>query len=67
MAQLTLKVNVEKDNELDDNEVVNIKDYPTDLSLNDEVRLNKIKYADSSDGEYPQLKGLQQAVILGML
>ncbi|KAJ8888281.1 hypothetical protein PR048_007768 [Dryococelus australis] len=36
-----------------------------DLSLNDEVRLNKVQFLDEADGQFPLLTPLEQAVVLG--
>ena len=38
-----------------------------DLKLDDEVRLDKIKFSDDSAGEFPVMHPVEQAVVLGML
>lgn len=38
-----------------------------DLRLEDEVRLDKIKFSDEADGEFVNLQPLEQAVVLGTL
>jgi len=38
-----------------------------DLRLQDEVRLDKIKFSNEADGEFPDLQPLEQAVVLGVL
>lgn len=38
-----------------------------DLRLQDEVRLDKIKFLNEADGEFPDLQPLEQAVVLGVL
>lgn len=38
-----------------------------DVRLEDEVRLDKIKFSDAADGKYVNLQPLEQAVVLGML
>jgi hypothetical protein len=42
-------------------------DFFQDLRLEDEVRLDKIKFSDEADGEFVNLQPLEQAVVLGML
>lgn len=61
-----LKVNVDNEN-LSEKSEQEVCQYPTDLRLDDEVRLDKIKFADNSSNKYPYLTGLQQAVIQGTL
>jgi hypothetical protein len=38
-----------------------------DLRLQDEVRLDKVKFSDEADGEFSNLHPLEQAVVLGVL
>jgi hypothetical protein len=38
-----------------------------DLRLKDEVRLDKIKFSNDADGEFPDLQPVEQAVVLGVL
>jgi hypothetical protein len=38
-----------------------------DLRLENEVRLDKIKFSDEAAGEFPNLQPLEQAVVLGVL
>ena len=66
LAQLILKVTLNNDTSLEELEVETCT-LPKDLKLDDEVRLDKIKFIDNSLNTYPTLTGLQQAVILSNL
>lgn len=67
LAQLMLKVDVDEKKLLDSTDKSNHSHFPVDVSLDDEIRLNKIEYTEKPDGEFPALGTLQQAVILGIL
>lgn len=64
LPQLTFKIDINTSDVKDESGVC---DSPVDVSLDDEVRLNKIEYANKPDGECPELTSLQQAVLLGIL
>ncbi|XP_071441326.1 tetratricopeptide repeat protein 27 isoform X2 [Hetaerina americana] len=67
IAQLTLNVKLNRPPE--DQDVQNLssieQDLPKDLHLNDEVRLDQIKFLNNDECELPGLKPLDQAVIFG--
>lgn len=67
IAQLILKVNIDGEEILKDENKESICKLPTDLKLDDDVRLDKIKFADSLSDSFPDLSGLQQAVVLANL
>ncbi|XP_067012232.2 tetratricopeptide repeat protein 27 isoform X2 [Anabrus simplex] len=64
LAQLTLKVDVDETVEqINWHQTCNL---PRDLRLNDEVRLDHIKFVSEEDGTVPAMTPVQQAVVLGM-
>ncbi|XP_047100014.1 tetratricopeptide repeat protein 27 [Schistocerca piceifrons] len=72
LAQLTLKVELEATEQPSGDGISGLSSeeladrLPKDLQLDDDVRLNRIQYAeDSGAGEYPKLSPSDQAVILG--
>nr|CAD7257445.1 unnamed protein product [Timema shepardi] len=65
LAQLMVKVSVSRNDDVIPS--VDTKHLPKDLSLDDEVRLNQIKFANEDDGKFPALLPLEQAVVLATL
>ncbi|CAG2054188.1 unnamed protein product [Timema podura] len=65
LAQLMVKVSVSRNEDVIPR--VDTKHLPKDLSLDDEVRLNQIKFANEDDGKFPALLPLEQAVVLATL
>ncbi|KAG8232677.1 hypothetical protein J437_LFUL009923, partial [Ladona fulva] len=65
IAQLTLNVKCERSSMQDDDTVLLEHDLPKDLQLEDEVRLNQIKFLNVEDGKMQTLRPLEQAVIFG--
>ncbi|XP_069689921.1 tetratricopeptide repeat protein 27 [Periplaneta americana] len=64
LAQLTVKVSVAENGRITNFPTVQSEHFPKDLRLDDEVRLNKIKFSNDADGEFPILQPLEQAVVL---
>ncbi|XP_046384414.1 tetratricopeptide repeat protein 27 [Ischnura elegans] len=66
IAQLTLNVKSSNCSEVTDiQNSCDERDFPKDLQLNDDVRLDQIKFLNSDDGALPNLRPLDQAVIFG--
>lgn len=62
LAQLTLNVKSNQQKQIFTGSSLHL---PKDLKLDDDVRLDKIAFSNSADGEYGDLTPLQQACILG--
>lgn len=66
LAQFTLDVvNDDRVSVVDRLSMVEGTDFPKDLRLEDEVRLDKIAFTESGRGDVVQLSGVQQAVVMG--
>lgn len=65
LPQLTVKVSV-PENHLVGFTTVQLEHMPKDLKLDDEVRLDKIKFSDDSAGQFPLMHPIEQAVMLGI-
>ncbi|KAJ9583690.1 hypothetical protein L9F63_021962 [Diploptera punctata] len=65
LPQLTVKVSVSENRPVDF-PTVQLEHLPKDLKLDDEVRLDKIKFSDNSAGEFPMMHPIEQAVMLGI-
>ncbi|GFG34972.1 hypothetical protein Cfor_09317, partial [Coptotermes formosanus] len=66
LAQLTIRVSVAESNRIKNLPTVQSEHLPKDLRLKDEVRLDKIKFSNDADGEFPDLQPVEQAVVLGV-
>ncbi|XP_021912944.1 tetratricopeptide repeat protein 27 isoform X2 [Zootermopsis nevadensis] len=66
LAQLTLRVSVDESSRPVHFPIAQSEHLPKDLRLNNEVRLDKIKFSNETDGEFPTLHPLEQAVVLGI-
>ena len=66
LAQLTLEVAVSEKNNVDEDHAPGATDLPADLKLDDEVRMDKIKFAEESRNDATAaLRPFEQAVLLG--
>ncbi|XP_033610346.1 tetratricopeptide repeat protein 27 [Cryptotermes secundus] len=66
VAQLTVRVSVAENNRTSVIPTVQPEHFPKDVRLENEVRLDKIKFSDEADGEFPNLQPLEQAVVFGV-
>ncbi|PSN47384.1 hypothetical protein C0J52_11170 [Blattella germanica] len=64
LPQLTVQISVPENRPLSF-PAVQQEHLPKDLKLDDEVRLDKIKFTNASDGKFPDMHPIEQAVVLG--
>lgn len=64
LAQLTINVKVDRDSELGEGFISPDVDFPTDILLNDDIRMPNISFSNPEDGSFPDLRPLEQATVL---
>ena len=66
LAQFTIEIAVSGKDNIDDDLTSGATDLPADLKLDDEVRMDKIKFAEESRNDVTAaLRPFEQAVLLG--